>query len=249
MFNASQARPEPAAIATDPPLERLSIAHLMVWTLGSAIILALHRWSWQFLPGQAADQVSVREAIALINSLGGGAAVGGLLLMIWRGLRGGPAFPRQAGHWVLVISGAASLFSWGVYAVFFAGGDDYSRSNYVLYRMIAGTAAIALIGVGLARLNEPPRWRVALWLWLLGYAAALALLGTGGPYWFQQGKQPLYIDSALLAAANLPLLIAGLLDLFQPTRRDYLHWTGVGARFGNTCCYLISLAAAFFSSQ
>src|SRR5438132_3400288 len=102
----------PTTLSTQPPpRNRLSIAHLMLWTLGSAIALAFYRA--MAIDKQANERlVAVSRIYALLYSLLAGPKVGGLLLFTWRKVRGIAGFPTQPGHWLLVLEGASAMLAW-----------------------------------------------------------------------------------------------------------------------------------------
>src|SRR5436190_17187642 len=116
--------------AESPPPERLSIAHLMLWTLGSAISLGLYRAIT--LAQRPDDRLTVvSQVFALIYCLPAGARIGGVLLFAWKTLKGDRSFPTQPGHWLLVVEGISTLLlslGWAATVLFAA---DQAQSFYL----------------------------------------------------------------------------------------------------------------------
>ena len=92
---------------------RLSIIHLMGWTLGCSVVLAGFRWLTIVVGEQA--EVAWQFRVAQFGfSLTYGAALGGLGLLFWRRFYGGYPFPTQPGHWLLVFGGIGCLIDGGI---------------------------------------------------------------------------------------------------------------------------------------
>src|SRR4051794_1801387 len=94
-----------------PPRNRLTIAHLMLWTIGTAIALGFYRALAISLEGQSERIIAVSQVLALIYSLPAGARIGGFLLFALKRLRGERGFPSQPGQWLLIIEGLSALAS------------------------------------------------------------------------------------------------------------------------------------------
>jgi hypothetical protein len=217
------------------PGERISILYLMVWTAGSAVILAFYRQSMSLTQGQPASPFNptwLQTAYAVLMSPLQGAGVAAVGLMMWRRFRGGPPFPRQPGHWLLVISGVTALLSWPVYLIthqLFQNG----RSAYLVFYLVPLMFVFyALAAYAMTKMPGEPRWRKMFLIWIL--ANVVILLGmccfgnfgyvNYGNWW---GRFP---DLLIGVAVPLAFLITGILDKAVSAKRDHLHWAGVACR-------------------
>src|SRR6476620_8292961 len=103
--------------AEQPPRNRLTIAHLMLWTLGTAISLAFYRAlssDGQF-PSDRYKTASL--VFGLVYSLPAGARIGGLFFLGLKRARGERDFPSQPGHWLLVVEGLSTILAFGGQAI------------------------------------------------------------------------------------------------------------------------------------
>ena len=229
---------------------RLSIAHLMLWTLGTAIVLAFSRAQIAMLePARTsidnfveADALgTVQKVTAIAVSPFTGLAVALLIAVAWRLVRRGPLLLVQPGHWLLLIAGVTFLKNVAVqlagYGVMRALMVDERIELMLSFRSIVdamGSAAIAaLYLIAWERTAQPPRWRVyflagsaVFWLVAIG---TLLILATN---FVEQGQSALMVTIAVL---GVPLVIVFLVsfpwavgrDIWNKQRRDMLHWAGV----------------------
>ena len=92
-----------------PPL---SISHLMLWILGSALILAVHHFydNSRAIPGPLESYWRFHK---VADSFLYGIQIAALLVFAARLIaRNGPP-PREPGHWLLVKSGGSIVIAWG----------------------------------------------------------------------------------------------------------------------------------------
>src|SRR5262245_47816764 len=97
--------------AEPPPRRRLTIAHLMLWTLGCAVALGFYREIT--LAQQRPDgrfQI-VMQVFGLLYCIPAGARIGTVFLFAWMTWRGDRSFPTQPGHWLLLTEGVSALLS------------------------------------------------------------------------------------------------------------------------------------------
>lgn len=224
----------PAAVGGEspfgyPPQPPLGIGHLLLWTLGTAIALALSSyWGKRAeIPQKLVQFFNVQQ---VLFSMPLGAMLGGLGIFVYRRLKGGPAFPTQPGHWLLLVYGVVYLCSWVAMDVLEASRawlEAHGFEFYLCYAWISGGVdGLAALGQMLACWRVPERGR---WGWYFGLAAGfdvctmlvLWLADWSSPY------QAVHIGGSVIL---LLVLIAALTtDLWRRTGRDWLHWTGVGA--------------------
>jgi hypothetical protein len=215
------------------PGERISILYLMVWTAGSAVILAFYRQSIaqsQDEPSSPMNPAWLQTVSALLMSPVQGAGVAAVALMIWRKVRGGRLFPKHPGHWVLVIAGLLALFSWPLWLVthdFMRGGQP--GLYLLLYRLPLMVAFVGLCCYAVAQMPTEGLWRKMFLIWILGNIVPALFLCTmlveiSSYRWAR--LPDLFISTALALA----FLVTGILDRARGTPRDHLHWAGVACR-------------------
>ena len=214
-------RPEP------PPL---GILHLMVLTACVAICLAVNRplavpYRTESLR-PAAGPLGV--AAGSLYSIGGGAALAGLLLLTRR--RRGLPFPEHPGEYLLVMTGVASTLDMISRAVFLR---FFEAPTLWLYNL----SSLAILGINCLVFL----WAfvcVNTWRWRLFFLAIPAAKGVTVPVayllsrWLPPGTAWLWrienlLPHLLVAAA---LVVVVLSDLFQRKSYPWTHWFGVGTR-------------------
>jgi len=245
--------------AEKPPRNRLTIAHLMLWTLGTAIALALYR-AYTPLGEASADNrtQAIWQSLAFGYCLPAGARIGGLLLFGVHYLRRNQAFPSQPGHWLLVIEGLSAVLSWAgrAVAIFAQNGQQGGLDGWAAAQIVnclVTTIAYGAVAIRDSRVESMP-WNGVLWLLTVEHAAALLtvtailLQGLGaGTSSFR--SPPAFLAIYSVQATCCPALLVVLLPLagiFDPVRRqrDFLHWTGIGCMVVSG---LLNLAVPFLS--
>ena len=244
-------------MADSKPTEpnRLTTGHLLLWMLGTAIVLASN---------QQIDQLRVngsrlgmlRSIHALGNGLALGVAVAGALLWVVHLARGRGGFPTQPGHWLLLVRGIATLVSltggairgyWGQEIVEAFDGSSAARIPVLLIIVLqffpsslAGAlgywAALRSLAV------ERGVWRVAMGGLFFYTAFNAVTAGLGLLIWLMEGQMeplPGFTFLAvgwmglLLPAISLLVLAAAFLDP-RIRERDFLHWAGVASLLATT---------------
>jgi hypothetical protein len=207
-----------------PEPERLSIAHLLVWTALSAVLLGVDRATSQ-LPH--VEPSSFGRLISFIYAPLFGAGVSALLLTAWRLATDGPRFPAQPGHWLLVISGVQSLLHLGTFliqAVVQAGfGWELLLAGRFVEELTCGTLFVLAI-------RESHRlWRITFVAGLIGYC--LGLLLTVGACFKLFHPENLHVEFVIHWIVLTVCAFAVADDWATHNSRDYLHWTGLVVRF------------------
>ena len=83
---------------------RLSILHLMLWTLCSALCLALMRAIYALQSAGPRSFVAIQDASSVMQGMIAGAVLAGSLVLLRTRFRSGPPMLRQPGHWLLFVS-------------------------------------------------------------------------------------------------------------------------------------------------
>lgn len=210
---------------------RLTIAHLMLWTAMTAIVLGFIRHiAPHYTPTSAATpqfalNLWLQYLLLFAVSPAYGAALAGLQLAIWRLLTRRFGFPSQPGHWLLLVLAIIPIYvvaTWLLLPSF----DDVS-----LVFVCIGLVVATLLSLAAAMRIRRPTW------WLPTFA--LAAGGLGGialsvATWIAMGFEtppvaafPAVLGALAVAGSIMAGLAAGILDLTAPERYDVFHWTGV----------------------
>lgn len=221
---------ELADVPLELPQPPLSISHLMLWILGSAIVFGCYRWLE--LPDQrnAASRM-LFQADQLVRGLTVGAGVAALMVYARRIIVRDAPLLRQAGHWLLVVQGLI----WPVYFIALlvvygprrsspAGTMDYDNyARYVQVTVFLYLYAAALNAIGLCWLREPRRWRL-----LFATSAALSLLHAVVWCCAAMGMVATYLALARMVIMLAFIGVCVLGDRRQRLSRDWIHHVGVG---------------------
>ncbi len=245
-----------------PPLQpRLSIGHVMLWTLGSAIILAAYRAlvdTWEMPTHEHAFLLVMQVSSSVMY----GAALSSVILFLHRRLTDGPVFPVQPGHWLLLTTGVLCVVSWLGYAAihgarWFETSDDSAFLTFLLQQFVVNASGVLLLVLAVIHLKDTKYWRSYFWanLMLHGVQGALGILGLAGcailgamsAYSVYSIQFGLHWFAAILVLVWL--LVAATLDWRRVVRRDWLHWTGVVVGLGGPILFLIHWAWAYLTNR
>ena len=241
------AKPEGESPFAPSPQPRLGIIHIMLWTLGSAIILAMYRALADLsnMPEQARVQWYVLQ---VGYSTVYGAALAGVILFAYRRLTKGAAFPVLPGHWLLLTQGIVFTVGFGAYVVTWVLRnwlDVYSPMIYAIGQWLAHNVAVVVVLVAIIRLKDFGYWRVYFWASLVHQAirATASLLGAPvGGIFFWSLQRWIYGIGATVLVVWLLVVVAH--DRRRGVRRDWLHWTGVAVTFGGPVLFVIQIVSS-----
>jgi hypothetical protein len=221
------------------PGERISILYLMVWTACTAVILAFYRQAMA-VPTSPPIPAWVQVLPALISSPIQGACVASLLLLIWRKVRGGPAFPRQPGHWLLVVPGALAVISWPSW-LFVQPYLQLGPHIYLLfYRLPLLVLFFALVISAVNSMEAEPRWRAMFIVWLAANLIGPVTTCIGG-----YGFGTIAVEPIIGVVVGLAFLVPMIQDRRLGVQRDQLHYAGVMARIAQVGMTVIQLVTMF----
>ncbi len=221
--------PVMAELVEQPPL---SIGHLLLWILGSAVVLGSYRW----LAEPAADEGRLLfqlDQFARSLTLGGGVAA--LLIYARRLITRDAPLPRQPGHWLLVVQGLSWPAYWltllSIYGLRGTPQDD--QSDWDSFRRYAVTTVLYYLwGTGvnvvvLACLRDARRWRM-----FFAVSAVLPLLHAllwccllSAPRLSIPERSFVLVRIAVTFAC---LGVCVLRDRAQRVPRDWMHFAGIG---------------------
>ena len=176
--------------------------------------------------------------VTIVLDAGGVAAIG---LAVWRKLRGVTTFPRQFGHWLLLLQGVSFLSTaayMAIYNHYIAGrweDPDIEaiallvqaelRGVFVLFTLTTlGVGLLAVINTRGERLwHRYVVFLLVLYVWHLISTRGGIVDPFQSPTWFHTAISSLI---TLLAAVCLTLALAR--DYRRAELHDTLHWVGVG---------------------
>lgn len=244
-----------AEIPPQPPVPRpkLSIAHLMLWTLGTAIVLALSRLQISAFEmprvagvGDAATtglQTFFRLS-AIVTAPFTGIAVALLLVAAARCYRRQPLPLSQPGHWILLIGGTIFILTALVRLIqvlltpLVAGEGAGGMMNW----FFLGQLPVVILSFGGAGLYYmawrctagPPRWSFHFASSAAGYAY-IVVGGVLSSVLMTAGLIPSDFLKMIVAFVAIPFYLAWVVsfpyavirDLLLKEYRDALHWAGV----------------------
>jgi hypothetical protein len=224
-----------------PPPNRLSIAHLMVWTFGSAVILACYRVIDMGQDGDSplrteGGMAIVRQVSALFHSIFLGAELGGVMLFAWRSLAGTRGFPTQPGHWILLIEGMSAMLVWTGQAAAFVmdGGTQRNIHLWAAWQLPNCTITGVAYALLLAQPGLTSAWRFACAVLSFQYCVALAaeMAFLQQPPVSSLHQWAFDLQSVWLPPLAILVVIAAARLDPDVRRRDFLHWTGIVALLG-----------------
>lgn len=225
-----------APTSAPPSGNRLSIAHLLLWTTMTAVAFAfLQGHSPKSEPPAPSGDAQFDEAMLQLRDVERWAfysllafapayalTMAAVVLAGWRLATGRLGFPVQPGHWLLLllatVPGAAfaiSLF-------------DPLSSIVVVVGTMFYVSIVAVLAV--LKVSRPVRW---LWAYkLLATGMAILWIQSGLGVIFdgttQGGMVLLFLLSTIaLVSALLTALACSALDLTAREGYDVFHWTGV----------------------
>lgn len=160
-----------------------------------------------------------------------GAGATAVMLMVWRRLQGGPNFPSQPGHWLLIVSGLSSITSLCLRALLAAiTTERWPPFDFLLIRVSAVLVGTVVLVVATVKLSG--YWRITF---VIGVGiAAISLLSTFcylfDGFWFEVFWLVRNLDACTYTLLTICVLICAATDMARRMPRDYLHWTGIGVR-------------------
>jgi hypothetical protein len=230
---------------------RLSILHLMLWMLCSAVYLTLIR-AVLFLQEPPDNFAAIQRTTSVFQGVITGGVLTGAMVLGHARYRFGPPLLWHPGHWLLLVDAALTVVWWPLFFISAALERLFFEDGALL--LFSGAVYLAqaiayFIAIGH---NKPFRWRI-----LFGAMALLWLLRGLVFVGFSSGHQPLVDWSMRLWAiptwghffvAAWTVFVSAW-DLMAGQRRDWLHWTGVATYLGGRGVAAVWMAGAWLSQQ
>ena len=225
---------------TLPPQPRLQIIHLLLWTAGTALVLA----TWRHGVDAYQEYPSAIRLLMLVQLVFHGplegAAVASLGVWAYRARKGIP-FPVSPGEWTLVVYGVKAV-AWAVMATLWRGlfgSLSLPHEGVSLTVWLVLLSCIHLLEAGLfltatVHVRTAPAWRlflagqavhavVAGWRW--------AIFGLNTQLYFPVlqflEQAAALIANAIACICFVLLILAVVRDWRQRTPRGWMHWVGV----------------------
>jgi hypothetical protein len=225
----TSASPEADALLAEPTRPPLSIGHLFLWTFCSGLYLACTRQflAWQ---GPSDEYVLLQQVNVVLHSVVSGAVWAGAITLLAARIRHGFPLWHQPGHWLLLVTGAMTAL-WVCTMVLVVWLDQSGRMQRSILGLTGVLHLFPIVAYTIAvRVHRQMRWRLfflALTITSVIQSVAYSSVWFGGVGRVFIALAPV----ASLAGIVLPILLVGVsgADLLWQQRRDWLHWTGVGA--------------------
>lgn len=216
--------PSESPVDTAPADPPLSIRHLMIWAVCVAVYLSAIQTITRFL--HVSPSGGVDTAFWAVRGIWQGTGLAGILLLIVRRARG-LKFPRHGGEMLWVIVGIEAVMHLLRYPIHFV--LDLGLANTALFAYgllnLSVWAAVYLYAILRA---EARRWKVVFVLMIATSVATPALIAL-----LAHVNSPSVIATTFFAARfpqqlviAASLLVASWIDLRQPQRFPWTHWTG-----------------------
>jgi len=217
---------------------RLSIAHLLLWTATTALAVGTIMPDPIDAPFQSDMPAEVRAYLSrqqqqwrMATVLTGpvlGAGLAALVIATWRRWRHQPGFPTQPGHWMLMIVGMCTVAAMDLALVnrLSRFNSNLILSSLVLIFWVTCLVTLILLAVAYFRVSEPLPWKCVFAI--AGVNVGLFFFGCcgfplGEPFPFQ------LITLAVFHATPISVVVAAVLDVLSGRAHDVFHWVGVVA--------------------
>jgi len=217
---------EAPQIPPPAPANRLSIAHLLLWTATTAVVLGFIRHAApHFTPtsattAQHALYLWLQYSLLYAVSPAFGAVLAGMVLAIWRLATRRFGFPAQPGHWLLLILFVIPLVVGAVWLRL----PEHGGIVVVFVTLILLTA---LSSAAVVQTRRPTRWRLTFALAAWGLGGIVVSLALQFVFATPAATMPAVLGGLSVVSGVMAGLAAGILDLTAPERYDTFHWTGV----------------------
>jgi hypothetical protein len=221
---------DPSAAATN----RLTIAFLLLWMLGTSAELADDYWQLANVRDAAPAELFYWNTHMLVFSPLHGAALAYAILILGRIFIRRETGVTAPGHWFLAIHGAFCLYGW-IHSLFVvAVTDDFlsqiRQSLFLARHTLYGS--LAVLGVyGMFAIRANVAWRVMLLLLAADKAEHVAQdwvrFFIRGPIWFSNEIVNGVFDRSICSLPALAAIVGIVLDARRGVKRDFLHWVGV----------------------
>jgi len=249
----------------DPPVPRLSIAHLLLLAFTTSVMLALTSGDIKRSLQTPEDNADLTRQlghglVTLAHALLMGATLAGSAILLHRRWRAGKPLYVAPGHWILHIDSFGGLLLYLIGAVrSLFGGALYFYDDVQSFVWNALVAVLFAVCAGLwlwarSRLRQERAWLVYCAISSLRYGLAAVVVGslpfflTLSYNWISAIGVLSFVDPFLLVATIVTLLIAVARDRTQARPRDWLHWLGVAATLAEVVIYAIRFSLSFVSS-
>src|SRR5262245_905741 len=225
----------PSAAKPASQINRLSIAHLLLWMTMTSVALVCELRNWQISPFHGQDtsdpvwnelrtKWDLARAIVLAMTPVSGAALAGAAVAVCRAIQRSRSFPVQPGHWLLVVLGAQ-------YGNTLFGTNEIDVANGLTLKLLRACAMLlvpAIAAVFAAAYCTQRRWKVSFALFAIGYTAAAASIPILSLVSASSNSLTyvIAIPGLLFVLAYSSGLVSSIWDARSHEHRDLFHWIG-----------------------
>jgi hypothetical protein len=231
--------------STEPPIPRLSIALMMLWTALSALGIVVSNWSYSRIFESDAEidaatriAINVSQVTGAITAASFAAALVGIGALLFAKTKGGRLL-RHPGHWIIAVQcltfiSGLLMHPFHVYQQYLVNNYDWSLTGWQLKSYIFfGLSMLMTLVVpvalnALAARSHRGWWRTAFVLfavamvlsqlmpWILG--SLLRIPFTSNIWLIAYQVSPI--------ASGVAILIPLSQDVAGRIQRDWVHWVG-----------------------
>jgi hypothetical protein len=210
---------------------QFSIAHVMLWTFFSALVMGVYHYATQMygMQAQSAAQGAGWLILRFLWQAAAAAAISGCTIFLVRRFKG-LKFPVQPGEWLLVTQSLVSLAELaGAVVRASVAKLPWESQNTLVRGAMCGDAAVTFVGYLLPALFYCER---GAWRRFFVLAAILAALSAAAQIRFALSDRsltdgPRWLLMLMLAASVVLFIIPVIHDLRRKMPRGWLHWWGV----------------------
>ena len=213
---------------------RLAIAFLLLWMLGTSAELADDYWQLSAVRDAPPPRLLYWNTHMLVFSPLHGAALAYAILILGRFFIRRETGVTAPGHWFLAIHGTFCLYGW-IHSLFVVAVPEDFLSQIRQFLFLARHTLYGLLAVlgvcGMFAIRANVAWRVMLLLLAADKAEHLAQdwvrFFVRGPIWFADETINGAFSTALCSLPALAAIAAIVIDMRRGEKRDFLHWVGV----------------------
>jgi hypothetical protein len=205
-----------------PP--RLGIIHLLAWMTVTAVLFKIIMALAPGRPFEMSYSLCIWIFKVIINS----AAITGAGIVLVAKYHGGKGY-YQPGHFLLFYSSLVTLANLALSRLFSLSMNPVDNDLLGFSPFIWTFPGVIIFFWIASKIPEQGRWKYMFRAW--GWISLLIFVFGDIPYSYGSRSQFLIFQMILFFIFMLPvaiLLMVATLDLIRGSRRDWLHWLGIG---------------------
>lgn len=216
---------------------RLTIAGLLLWMLGTGASLAMERWKLDQMQDPTWEMLLLGNTSIITFSPLNGASLAFLMLVLARWWQGRATIPSEPGHWYLAFQGLSLVIGWLADVIRLTQDLDFEPPLRPWFDALWPTAIFAfpvmLALIGCVKVRANIWWRAMLVLLAVPGIAVIAHASIQTPlrrwYWLISEFGDGTLDRAVWSLPAVAALVATLYDWKRKRTHDIFHWIGIAS--------------------